>query len=77
MIYLRHKDHGNHIVYSEDEAKACEKAGWKRAPSPGATPSEPAKPAPVTTEEQDWLGAAPDIPKEVLPKRRGRQKSTD
>lgn len=30
MIHLKHAIHGYHIVYTETEAKACEKTGWKR-----------------------------------------------
>lgn len=27
-IYMKHPDHGTHIVYSEQEADACRKHGW-------------------------------------------------
>jgi len=30
MIHLKHKDNGYHIVYTDTEAKACEKLGWER-----------------------------------------------
>ena len=30
MIHLKHKEHGYHIVYTEVEARACEKLGWKK-----------------------------------------------
>ncbi len=28
MRYLKHKDHGIHIVYNEAELEACKKNGW-------------------------------------------------
>ena len=28
LIYMTHPQNGVHIVYSEDEQKACEKDGW-------------------------------------------------
>lgn len=36
LIYMQHKEHGNHIVYSEDEAVANEKNGWVRSEFPTA-----------------------------------------
>ena len=30
MIHLKHKDHGYHIAYTEEEAKRCERFGWTR-----------------------------------------------
>ena len=30
MIHLKHKINGFHIVYTEADAKAAEKKGWKR-----------------------------------------------
>ncbi len=30
MIHLKHAEHGYHIVYTEADAKLCERTGWKR-----------------------------------------------
>lgn len=46
IIYMQHKDHGNHIVYSESHAVECEKYGWVRVPFP--TVNE--EPSPEMTE---------------------------
>lgn len=29
MIYLKHETHGYHIAYTEAEATACKRNGWK------------------------------------------------
>lgn len=46
LIYMQHKEHGNHIVYSEADAVECEKNGWVRAPFPTAKKEEPELSAP-------------------------------
>lgn len=45
-IYLRHKDHGIHIAYSENEAEKCEANGWVRDPN-----YPPVKKSPVIVDE--------------------------
>lgn len=56
-IYLRHKNHGIHIAYSDEEAAKCEANGWVRDPN-----YPPKKQDPVIVEE--WLTSEP--------KKRGR-----
>lgn len=40
MIYMQHKDHGNHIAYSELDAVENEKNGWVRVPFPTVNKEE-------------------------------------
>lgn len=54
LIYMTHPENGVHIVYSEDEQKECEKAGWiVHGPTPPGfsvvTVSEPAVTVPRET----------------------------
>ena len=60
LIYMTHPQHGMHIVYSEDDQKACEKEGWSvHGPTPPGVS--------VVT-----VAASADVPRETLhlPKRK-------
>ena len=38
LQYMKHREHGTHIVYSEDEAVRCEALGWVRVDHPHDDP---------------------------------------
>ena len=62
LIYMTHPQHGVHIVYSEDDQKACEKEGWSvHGPTPPGREPRAAEAAHVA-----------DVPRETLhlPKRK-------